>query len=212
MSLRFIMTNPPSPSPPLPFSVYLCLFSLPPALQRYVYGVCLTVRDVPPVPTGHPDSRQTHCTRLLTRLLPPVWQKKKEKRHTSSQAPPRPLHFVASHPAGEFDFSANTRTVTSGKVTAERRDRRERESERGVGKNWDHNRISGIFLFLISQLLFCRLATLDCRRWAESHRRPFKRVFCEDRAEPTSYRFGPLIVICKNVENFLCSRLLLIQS
>lgn len=38
--------------------------------QWYVYGVCLTVRDVPLVPPRHPDARQTHCTCLLTYFLP----------------------------------------------------------------------------------------------------------------------------------------------
>lgn len=38
--------------------------------QWYVYGVCLTVRDVPLVPPRHPEARQTHCTCLLTYFLP----------------------------------------------------------------------------------------------------------------------------------------------
>lgn len=37
--------------------------------QRYVYGVCLTAGDVPPVPAGYPNACQTHRACLLTHFL-----------------------------------------------------------------------------------------------------------------------------------------------
>ena len=69
----------------LVLTVSLCL---PP--QWYMHGVCLTVRDLSAVPPGHPDPRQTDCTRVLTQPLTP---------HTRTRsAPPWAPHLHAPGP------------------------------------------------------------------------------------------------------------------